>query len=229
MPQCPRSPPRELRWPGRVKERGFSLATAGPGSLCPNGIITEGRASLSKHTRPPGRPLARINIKDCVSHPPRCPGCGAGLCWSLFSSLFSSPRVSGMSPRDGTGTHAWAAVPKKPARGCSRDAVGLNLPGHGSVLLSSLPRDTARDAGIAFVTISAKIHGHSAVISPREGSRGSWALQDLFHLSPPSAAPAAPGLKPRSAGAEERRPPAGRARGGSPGARPPPRSVPMYL
>lgn len=48
---------------GEVKERGLSLDNAGPGPFWCNRIITEGRASLSKHTRPPARPLPGINIK----------------------------------------------------------------------------------------------------------------------------------------------------------------------
>lgn len=52
---------------GKVKERGLSLYNAGPGPFWCNRIITEGRASLSKHTSPPARPLPGINIKDwCI-------------------------------------------------------------------------------------------------------------------------------------------------------------------
>lgn len=50
-----------------VKERGLSLDNAGTGPFWCNRIITEGRASLSKHTRLLARPLPRINIKDrCI-------------------------------------------------------------------------------------------------------------------------------------------------------------------
>jgi len=40
---------------GEVKERGLSLRDARPGPFWCNGIITAGRASLSKHTRPAGQ------------------------------------------------------------------------------------------------------------------------------------------------------------------------------
>lgn len=85
---------------GEVKERGLSLGMAGPGSFCCNGIITEGRASLSKHTRPPAGPLPGINIKDrCIvsceralpspSAPLDAEPRLAGLCRCLLSLLSS--------------------------------------------------------------------------------------------------------------------------------------------
>lgn len=151
--------------PGRLKSVAFPSARPGRALFCPNGIITEGRASLSKHTRPPARPLAGINIKDrCFVCPIPLgaldvePGSAAPF---LSFNPHACPGLAQLCPCDsGTATHSRFCVPKSSAgllKGSRRVKPGRARLSPTRAELNSLTRDMRRDPRVVFVTNSVKV------------------------------------------------------------------------